>query len=616
MRKPYLERLKEGVLLFDGAMGTMLYEKGIFLNQCFENTNLTAPDKVLEIHREMARAGAQALTTNSFGAHPIRLSGYSLKEKCYDINYRSVELAREVAGEELYVAGSVGPLGKILAPLGELSQEEAEEAFTEQIRALLDGGVDILLFETFKNLDELLLALRAGRTLSRDIPIQAQYSFRPHRTEQSPKETVIDIFGTLEQEEAVDILGLNCSTGPAYMLDALSTIAQTVSKPVSIMPNAGFPRDYEERQIYLASPEYFAEYAIHFVEAGASILGGCCGTTPAHIKKMAQGVLNFAAVKPATKLIDRRKREIEAVEPTPLSRRSSLGKALSRGEWVQVVELVPPLGTSLEKVLEKSGRLAEAGIHAINIPDGPRASSRISALVTAMEIERHTGVETIAHICCRDKNIIGMQSELLGAQAAGLRNLLLLTGDPPKTGDYPEAAGVFDIDSLGLLSLAYNLNRGVDLAGKKINPPSELVLGAGANPTAPNLQKEVDRVFKKAEAGAEFFITQPIFDIELLVSFLQKIKRTGKPVIAGIWPLASYRNALFLDNEVPGVSIPMEIQERMKRHSDKEEARAEGTLIAREIINQVREYIDGVQVSPPFGRLATALQVLEPEDSQ
>ncbi|MFO7850002.1 MAG: bifunctional homocysteine S-methyltransferase/methylenetetrahydrofolate reductase [Spirochaetia bacterium] len=615
MRKSYLERLKDGVLLFDGAMGTMLYEKGIFLNQCFENANLTAPHKVLEIHREMAEAGAQALTTNSFGANPIRLSGYSLREKCYDINYRSVELAREIAGDELYVAGSVGPLGKILAPLGEVSKDEAEKAFAEQIQALLDGGVDILLFETFKNLDELLLALRTGRRLSQDIPIQAQYSFRPHRSEHSPKETVIDIFGTLEQEEGVDVLGLNCSTGPAYMLDSLGSIAQVVSKPISIMPNAGFPRDYEDRQIYLASPEYFAEYAIHFVEAGASIIGGCCGTTHAHIKKMGQAVINFAAVKPTTKLIDKRKQEVETIEPALLSRRSSLGKSLSEGEWIQVVELVPPLGTSLDKVVEKSSRLLEAGINAINIPDGPRASSRISALVTAMEIERRTGIETISHICCRDKNIIGIQSELLGAQAAGLRNLLLLTGDPPKVGDYPEAAGVFDIDSLGLLSLAYNLNRGVDLSGKKIQTPSELVLGAGANPTAPNLQKEIDRVFKKAEAGADFFITQPIFDIELLVSFLEKIRKTGKPVIAGIWPLSSYRNALFLDNEVPGVSIPMEIQERMKRHSDKEEARAEGTRIAREIIAELREHINGVQVSPPFGRLATALQVLEPEDS-
>lgn len=612
MRKPYLERLKGGVLLYDGAMGTMLYEKGIFLNQCFENTNLTAAEKVLEIHREMAEAGAQALITNSFGASPVKLAGYSLGEKSYDINYRSVELAREVAGDELYVAGSVGPLGRILAPLGDLSRRDAEEAFARQIEALLDGGVDLLLFETYKNLDELLLAVRTARRINREIPIQAQYSFRPHRTEVTPEDVVHDVFTTLEEEEAVDVLGLNCSTGPSYMLDVLSSITEVVSKPISIMPNAGFPRDYEGRQLYMASPEYFAEYALQFVEAGATIIGGCCGTTPEHIRKMGQAVLSLGAVKPTKRLIDTRKHEVEEVEPVPMEKRSSLGKSLAERKWVQVVELVPPLGTSLDKIVEKGTRLAEFGVDAINIPDGPRASSRISGIVTAIELEKQTGVETMTHICCRDKNIIGIQSELLGAQAAGLRNLLLLTGDPPKVGDYPEATGVFDIDSVGLLSLAHNLNRGIDLAGKSIVPPTELVIGAGANPTAPVLEKEIDRTIEKAEAGAEFFITQPIFDVGLLLYFVDKIKKTGKPVIAGIWPLSSYRNALFLDNEVPGVSIPMEIQERMKRKTDKEEARAEGIRIAREIIAEVRGHIDGVQISPPFGRLPTALKVLEP----
>ncbi len=611
MRRPYLERLTEGVLLYDGAMGTMLYEKGIFLNQCFEHANLTAPDKVLEVHGEMAEAGAQALITNSFGANPIRLSGYGLLEKTYDINYRSVELARKIAGEELYIAGSVGPLGKMIAPLGDLSKEEAGKAFARQIEALLDGGVDLLIFETFKNLDELLLAVHTARTLSEDIPVQAQFSLRPHRNETTPESAVTDIFTTLEEETGVDVLGLNCSTGPAYMLDVLSSISSVVTKPISIMPNAGFPRDYEERQIYMASPEYFAEYALRFVEAGAGIIGGCCGTTPEHIRKMGQSVLALGAVKPTKKLIDRRKSEVEEVEPVPLAERSSIGTKLAEGKWVQVVELVPPLGTDLEKVVEKAEQLASTGVDAINIPDGPRASSRISGMVTAMEIERRTGIETITHICCRDKNIIGIQSELLGAQAAGLRNLLLLTGDPPKVGDYPEATGVFDIDSIGLLSLAHNLNKGIDLAGKKIVPPSELVIGAGANPTAPVIEKEIDRTFEKAEAGAEFFITQPIFDVGLLLYFVDKIKETGKPVIAGIWPLSSYRNALFLDNEVPGVTIPRDIQERMRLHSDKEAAREEGILIAKEIIGELRSHIDGIQISPPFGRLPTALKVLE-----
>jgi homocysteine S-methyltransferase len=362
----------------------------------------------------------------------------------------------------------------------------------------------------------------------------------------------------------------------------------------------------------MASPDYFAEYALRFVEAGATIIGGCCGTTPDHIRKMGQAVLSLGAVKPTVKLIEKRKKEVEEVEPTPMAGRSSLGKALAEGKWVRVVELVPPLGTSLDRIVEKGKRLEAAGVDAINIPDGPRASSRISALVTAIELERQTGLETVTHICCRDKNIIGIQSELLGAQAAGLRNVLLLTGDPPKVGNYPEASGVFDLDSIGLLSLAYNLNRGIDLAGKSLTPPTDFVMGAGANPTAPILEKEIERSFKKAEAGAEYFITQPVFDVGLLLYFVEKIKQTGKPVIVGIWPLSSYRNALFLDNEVPGVSIPMEIQERMKAVTDKDEARQEGIRIAREIISEISGHVDGVQVSPPFGRLETALRVLEP----
>ena len=611
MRIPYLQRIKEGIFLFDGAMGTMLYEKGIFLNQCFEHANLTAPDLVREIHREMAEAGAQALTTNSFGGNPLRLAEYSLREKTYQINRRSVELAREVAGDELYLAGSIGPLGHLLAPLGDLSQAEAEDAFAEQIEAIRDGGVDLLIFETFKNIEELLLAVRTGRRLAPDLPIQAQFSIRPHRNEDLPAEAVREIFSQLEEEEAVDVLGLNCSTGPAYMLDVLGHIVSSVSKPISIMPNAGFPRDYEGRQIYMASPDYFAEYALRFVEAGAAVIGGCCGTNPEHVRKMAQSVLSLGAVKPTIRLIEKRTREVSAIDPLPLEERSSFGKKIAEGRRVKVIEIVPPLGTSLNRVLERGKTLAEAKIDAVNIPDGPRASSRISPLVAAMELERKAGIETIAHICCRDKNIIGIQAELLGAQAAGLRNLLLLTGDPPKVGSYPEASGVFDIDSIGLLSLARNLNRGIDLAGKPVEPPTSFVAGAGANPTAPIIEKEVERCYAKAEAGAEFFITQPVFDVGLLLYFIDKVRGTGKPIISGIWPLSSYRNALFLDNEVPGVSIPHEIQERMRLCAGKEEAREEGIRIAREIIEEISEAVQGIQISPPFGRLDTALQTLE-----
>jgi len=611
MKKPYLERLKEGILLYDGAMGTMLYEKGIFVNQCFENANITSPDLVIEIHTAMAEAGAQALITNSFGANPYRLASYSLQERTGEINTKSVELAKSVAGSELYVAGSVGPLGKTLAPVGNLSREDAEQAFRIQIEALYEAGVDLILLETFKNLDELLLATRVAEKIAADIPIQSQFSFRPHR-----KDTISDdielVFSALEEENAVDVLGLNCSTGPAYMLDILKKIQDTVTKPISIMPNAGFPREYEGRQLYMASPEYFAEYALKFLDAGASIIGGCCGTTPEHIRKMGQAILTLGkARKQRTAVhVHHESHQIEHT-PLPLSERSGLGAALASNQWITSIELVPPRGASLQKIMEKARRLSSADITCINIPDGPRASSRISALITSTQLLQNTSVELIPHLTCRDKNIIGLQSDLLGAHAAGLHNVLLLTGDPPKVGNYPEATGVFDIDSIGLISLANRLNHGIDLSGKPIGEPTSFVLGAGANPTAPVLSKEIDHTFQKAKAGVEFLITQPIFDVELLEYFLEKIEPSGVPVIAGIWPLSSYRNALFLHNEVPGVSIPMEIQERMKKHEDKDAAIAEGVKIACEIIQKIKPKIHGVQISPPFGRLETALRVLE-----
>jgi homocysteine S-methyltransferase len=611
MKKPYLQRLQEGVLLFDGAVGTMLYEKGIFVNQCFENANIEAPDLVLELHTEMAEAGAQALTTNSFGANPVRLESYSLREKTREINMRAVELARSVAGDELYVAGSVGPLGKTLAPVGSFSREEAEQAFRIQMEALRDAGIDLFILETFKNLDELLLATRVARETAPEIPIQSQFSFRPHRKEGLDTD-IQYVFSSLQHEAAVDVAGLNCSTGPAFMLDILQKIQGIVTKPISVMPNAGFPREYEGRQLYMASPDYFAEYALKFLDAGATVVGGCCGTTPEHIRKMAQAILSLGKARKKQMSLELPPLVPEAeISPVPIQERSALGAKLAAGEWITSIELVPPRGTSLDKILEKAKSLEQSGVTCINIPDGPRASSRISTMVTAMKIRDHTSIEIIPHLTCRDKNIIGLQAELLGAQAAGLRNLLLLTGDPPKVGNYPEATGVFDIDSIGLISLARKLNRGIDLAGKPLNAPTSFVIGAGTNPAAPVLEREIDRTFRKIEAGAEFLITQPIFDVELLEFFLEKMRSTGIPIIAGVWPLSSYRNACFLHNEVPGVTIPQSILDRMERHPEKEEALEEGIAIVREIIRDIKPLITGIQISPPFGRLDTALRILE-----
>ncbi|HDQ14557.1 MAG TPA: bifunctional homocysteine S-methyltransferase/methylenetetrahydrofolate reductase, partial [Sediminispirochaeta sp.] len=408
MRKPYLERLKEGVLLFDGAMGTMLYEKGIFVNQCFEQANVSAPELVLEVHRGMAEAGAQALTTNSFGANPMRLKSYGLEEQTALLNSKSVELARQVAGDDLYVAGSVGPLGATIAPVGHLPREEAEEAFRIQMEALRDAGVDLLLLETFKNLDELLLAVRTARRVAPEMPIQAQFSFRPHRKDSQYADSQW-IFAQLEKEAAVDVVGLNCSTGPALMLDVLQNSQGIVSKPISVMPNAGFPREYEGRQLYMASPDYFAEYALKFLDAGATVIGGCCGTTPEHIRKMGQAILSLDKGRHTPRVLQVPPLLPEAeISPTPLAERSQLGAALAAGRWITSIELTPPRGVSLEKTLSKASSLEHRGVTCINIPDGPRASSRIAALVTALAIEGIGSIETMPHLTCRDKNIIGL----------------------------------------------------------------------------------------------------------------------------------------------------------------------------------------------------------------
>ncbi len=613
MLKPYLERLADGVLLFDGAVGTMLYEKGVFLNQCFEHVTLTSPEKVSELHREMIAAGAQAVTTNTFGANRLRLDGYGLSELTGKINREAVRLARDAAGKEVYVAGSVGPLGKRVGPVGKIDSEEARSAFREQMEALAEAGIDLFVLETFRNIDELLLAAETAKATAPEIPVQAQYSFRPLRSEQYNND-LTPVFARLQESEHVDVLGINCATGPAHMLDVILASGGVVSKPISVMPNAGYPRDYEGRQLYMASPDYFAEYALKFLEAGVHVIGGCCGTTPLHIQKMAQAILHLDSSRRKGLTIEVSSKEIERLEPVALEKRSAFGAALAKGEWITSVELVPPMGTDLAKVIEKAKTLRAAGITCVNVPDGPRASSRVSTLVTCMEVQRNSGIETIQHICCRDKNLIGIQSELLGAQTAGVHNLLLLTGDPPKVGNFPDATGVFDTDSIGLLSLADSLNQGIDLAGNRLHGQTSFVAGAGANPAAQVLDSEVERAWKKAEAGAEYFITQPVFDVELLSTFLDKVKGTGKPVIAGIWPLASYRNALFLHYEVPGISIPADLQERMKKHDTKEGAMEEGILIAREIIAKIRGRVAGVQVSPPFGRLEAALQVIKNQE--
>jgi methionine synthase / methylenetetrahydrofolate reductase(NADPH) len=608
MRLPYRERLNQGVILFDGAMGTLLYERGVFINRCFEEVSLTQGDMVRKIHADYVAAGAEAVETNTFGANPLKLARYGLEAKMLEINLRSAALAREAAGDDIYVAGSVGPLGGRLEPFGILSRERATGAFRAQISVLLEGGVDLIVLETFRNIDELILAAEACRGLSADIPIHAQFTVgADNLTEDgmAPARAA----ALLQVHPAPDVVGINCSIGSAHSLEVLQAIREHVSKPIAVIPNAGFPKEFEGRSFYLSSPEYMAEYARQFLEAGARIIGGCCGTTPAHIREIARAVKTFDGGRRSVRVKALEKTEVRRPE-LPLAGRSLLGKKLAAGEWIGAVELVPPQGTDLDGIVAKAKLLKTAGVTAVNIPDGPRASSRLSSLITALEIQRRAGIEAILHYCCRDRNLIGMQSDLLGAQAVGLENLLIVTGDPPKTGGYPDVQGVFDVDSIGLTHLAARLNRGLDLGGNELPSATSFVKGVGANPLATALDHEVERVFKKAEAGADFIITQPVFDAASLLSFLKKIERTKLPVIAGIWPVASYRNALFLKNEVPGVVIPDALIARMEKCASKDEARREGVRIAREIIAEIRGAVVGLQVSPPFGRTDTALAVL------
>ena len=596
------------VHVFDGAMGTMLYAKGVFINVCYDELNLRSPDIVRDIHRAYVKAGAEILETNTFGANPVKLAHYGLAAETHAINQRAAELAREAAGERALVAGAIGPLGVRLEPFGETSREEAFEQFRAQAEGLRDGGVHGFVLETFSDLDEIHEAMRAVRAVS-DLPVFAQMTIQEdgktaYGTDPETLARALDGFGA-------DVIGLNCSVGPQGVLEAVERMARATARPLSAQPNAGLPRQVGDRKMYMASPEYTGEYAKRLVEAGARFVGGCCGTTPEHIKTVAAYVQSVSPRQAAALAVG----PVVApsgVEPVPLAERSRWGKKLAGREFVTTVEIVPPRGVDPEAMLAGARLLKGAGVDAVNVPDGPRAQSRMGALMSALLIEREVGLETVIHYCCRDRNLLSMLSDLLGAAAHRLHNLLVITGDPPKMGPYPEATAVFDIDSIGLTNLVRRLNHGLDPGGNPIGAPTAFVIGVGVNPAAVDPEREIRRFAWKVDAGAEFAITQPVFDAQQLESFLRRIDAFRIPVVAGVWPLVSLRNAEFLANEVPGVSVPEEVLARMRRAqaSGKDAALAEGVAIAREMLSRLRPMVQGVQVSAPFGRVPTALQVL------
>ncbi|MEW6509791.1 MAG: bifunctional homocysteine S-methyltransferase/methylenetetrahydrofolate reductase [Bacteroidota bacterium] len=598
------------VVVFDGGTGTYLYEKGIFINTCFDELNLINPDIVREVHRDYIGAGADVIETNTFGANRFKLAPHGLERKVYEINRRGAELAREVARDTTLVAGSVGPLGVQIEPLGKISYDEAKEAFAEQIRGLLDGGVNLIVLETFMLVAELQQAIRAVRELNDEIPLIAQVTINDDGNLLSG--ATLENFIAGVRDANVDIVGLNCSVGPKAMLDALETLKTLTPLPISVQPNAGLPQNIGGRNIYMTSPEYMAEYAKRFIQTGAAIVGGCCGTNPDHIRAIRRAV---RALQPA-KRMDAGAASLavtapETVRPYARTEKSRLANKLERKEFVTLVELVSPKGVSPSREVTKARSLHHFGIDAINIPDGPRASARMSALAMAAIIQRDVGIETVLHFACRDRNVIGMQSDLLGAWALGIRNVLAITGDPPKLGNYPNATAVFDVDAIGLTNVIKRLNHGLDLAGNPIGEPTGFHIGVGVNPGAINLDEELRRLDWKIEAGAEYIITQPVFDLRILEKFMRRISHVTIPLLCGIWPLISYRNAEFMNNEVPGASVPPEIMERMRKTTTKEEGFAEGVRIARETYDQVRHDVAGVQLSAPMGKIEGIFMILQ-----
>ncbi len=604
----------DGIYVFDGAVGTRLYDKGVYINRSYDELNLTTPDLVREVHEEYVKAGADIIETNSFGATRHKLQPYGLDDKTREINRAAAKIARQAAGEKVYVAGAIGPLGIRIEPFGPTSFDEARELYKEQVEGLLEGGVDLFVLETFSEISVIEQAIRAVRELS-DLPVVAQMTIQDDG--KTIFGTTPELFTQRLEALGADVIGLNCGMGPSHVLTALETMRTVTSKPLSAQPNAGLPRDVQGRQFYMGSPEYMATYAKRFVQAGARFIGGCCGTTPTHIKIIADSLRSvnprhaqaYATTKPA-EVIELQPADVQVIDPEA---RSNWSRKVARGEFVTSVEVLPPKGCDADKTLESIKLLKDAGVDAVNIPDGPRAQTRMSAQATAVLVERNIGIEAVLHYCCRDRNLLGMMSDLLGAAALGLHNLLIITGDPPKMGPYPDATAVFDIDAIGLTNMVNKLNHGLDIGNNPIGKPTAFSIGVGVNPGAVNLEEEIRRFEWKVEAGAEYAITQPVFDTEQLRSFIQKIAHVKIPIIAGIWPLVSFRNAEFLHNEVPGVNVTPEILERMRVATEKgkDEAREEGIIIARESLLEVRDIIAGVQVSAPFGNVKYALQVFD-----
>jgi homocysteine S-methyltransferase len=609
MREPFLQKLEKRIIVCDGAMGTMLYSKGISFSRCFDELNLSTPQLVKEVHLGYVKAGAEVIETNTFGATRLRLEKFNLGDKVREINLAGARLAREVAGDDFYVAGSVGPLGVRLEPLGSTSLEEARQAFREQLQALAEAGVDLIVIETMVDLNEAHQALLAARDVSA-LPVVVQMTIQDDGS--TPTGALPEEFTRQLDAWGADLIGVNCSVGPAAVLEALERMAAVTQKKLSAQPNAGLPRTIEGRNIYLCSPEYMASYARRFIQAGARLVGGCCGTTPDHIRAIKAAVRSLTP-QPTRTTVEVAARQVQALEPPPVEQRSRLGEKLARAEFPLLVEVVPPKGSDPTKEIEGAQYLLAEGVDAVNIPDGTGATARMSALTLAAILQQRVGIEVLLHYSSRDRNVLAIQSDFLGAYALGLRNILALTRDTAQYSTVLESA-VFEVDAIGLVNILNNLNRGLDVGANPLGTQTGFLIGVGLNPYAVDVDEELRRFEYKIEAGANVAVTQPIFDVDQLRQFLKHLASAGLarlPVIGSLWPLTSFRNAEFMNNEVPGVSVPSAVMERMRKADTGERARAEGLKIAQETLVGLRGLVQGVQIAAPFGRYALAVEVAQ-----
>ncbi len=619
---PVAKLFEGGTVLCDGAMGSMLYGRGIFIHRCYDELNVSQPELVSEVHLEYLHAGARVIESNTFGANAVRLERFGLEGRVWELNVAGVRLARETVtrmrdkqASEAFVAGAIGPLGAKIGKEAKVTEQEAYAAFVQQVKALAEGGpgvgADLLVVETMMSVTEATLAVRAAKRESAGLRVIVMVTV-DERGQCLDGSTPEQAAKALEQAGA-DAVGCNCSEGPPVVLRAIERMRTATRLPLAAMPNAGTPKQVEGRSLYLSSPEYMASFARKLAKAGATFIGGCCGTTPKDIRAMRGALRALEAQETGVEVVESElagtQPKVSTIEPPPLNERSKIGAKIASGQFCTMVEIVPPKGFDCSRELEGAEELHLLGVDAINVPDSPRASARMSAQSLCVQIQQRIGIETVLHYTCRDRNLLSIQSDLLGAASIGLKNILCLTGDPPKMGSYPDATAVFDVDAIGLTRIVRDLNHGLDLGGNSVGGSAGFTISVAANPGVPDLDNEVRRFAAKVEAGGEFGITQPVFDLRLLEQFLRRIEAFRIPIVAGIWPLTSVKNAEFMKKDLK-VSMPQEILDRMARAETPEAARAEGVAIAREMLAEVRGSVQGVQVSAPFGKYKAAAQVL------